>query len=368
MPLHHAHATACRQSTQQNTRPALSVRNAIPWAAKAVDSVSQTPPGGERVRESGPKATGPRGRLWTRPQTESAGPDYPTCRNPLATTRYGEKLAGWWHHRRCKQKGPRFRGPGSLAPHKWPTNELVLSPRCHTSPSSQEKKDEKSWEGLLPFLEDSLICGEGGRKIAGGPSGARDGREARPARASRDRPAHEMPRLSAPGSASNVMVNRTAQRGQRVREQRAERAVRGRKRFTGGERSGGRGAAPCRKLLGFNRLGARLGVVVARPAECAAGQTPLPRPGRPWRERAKRLSSSISRLTSASFFARDHRLTWVSRRRASAKVTCSSEYTTATGRSSLVVRQAVPARCSCHRRLRYAVAPGYNLPDLSRRM
>ena len=82
----------------------------------------------------------------------------------------------------------------------------------------------------------------------------------------------------------------------------------------------------------------------------------------------KRFSPTESSRTKASFLARLHRFTCASRRRASLKESCSSEYASSTGRSSLVVRHALPCSCSRQRRSTSVVEPTYSLPDLRRRM
>ena len=61
-----------------------------------------------------------------------------------------------------------------------------------------------------------------------------------------------------------------------------------------------------------------------------------------FRDFAKLFSITLSPDTSASFFARDQRLTWASRRRASTNDWNSSEWTKAVGGSFAVVRQAFP--------------------------
>ena len=81
--------------------------------------------------------------------------------------------------------------------------------------------------------------------------------KARPPQASRYHLGQEMSNSAVSGSASNVFVNREAQRGQRVREQRANRRLGARSWLTGGEHGRGAVSEARRNLLGFNRLDAR---------------------------------------------------------------------------------------------------------------
>lgn len=65
--------------------------------------------------------------------------------------------------------------------------------------------------------------------------------------------------------------------------------------------------------------------------------------GRYSRDFERRFRASMSPIKSASFFARDHPLICASRPRAAEKVECVSTKRRATGRSSRVVLQPIPA-------------------------